>query len=76
MNKSLKYGCSFTGYRYSRELHTKILLLTFLVAHGNAPEYLSELRVLHKPNRALRSANQPFFKQRIHSPRLLAIELL
>ena len=41
----------------------KLLLLTFLVAHGNAPEYLSELLVLHKPNRALRSAYQPIFTQ-------------
>ena len=31
----------------------KILLLTILVVHGKAPEYLSELLVLHKPNRAL-----------------------
>ena len=54
----------------------KDIAADFLVAHGNAPEYLSELRVLHKPNRALRLANQPFFKQRIHSPRFLAIKLL
>ena len=41
----------------------KILLLTLFVAHGNAPEYLSELLVLHKLNRDLRSANQPIFTQ-------------
>ena len=35
----------------------KILLLTSLVVHEKAPDYLSELLVLHKPNRALRSAN-------------------
>ena len=40
-----------------------ILLLTFFVVHGKSPEYLSELLVLHKPSRALRSANQPFFTQ-------------
>ena len=41
----------------------KILLLTFLVVHEKAPEYLSELLVLHKPNREMRSANQHIFKQ-------------
>ena len=46
-----------------RRITYKILLLSFLVVHGNAPEYLSELLVLHKPNRALQSANQPIFTQ-------------
>ena len=41
----------------------KILLLTILVVHGKAPEYLFELLVLHKPSRALRSADQPIFTQ-------------
>ena len=41
-------------------------MLTFLVVHGKAPEYLSELLVLHKPIRALRSANQAIFTQ-LHS---------
>ena len=44
----------------------KILLLTFLVVNGNSPEYLSELLVLLKPSRVLRSANQPIFTQ-LHS---------
>ena len=46
-----------------QRIRYKILLLAFLVVHGKAPEYLSELLVLHKPNRALRSVNQPIFKQ-------------
>ena len=41
----------------------KTLVQTFLVAHGNAPEYVSELLVLHMPNRALRYSNQPISTQ-------------
>ena len=57
---------------------THVRVVICIVTRETDPRYISEVMVLHKPKRALQSANQSnyFLQNCIHSPRHLVIELL
>ncbi|EDO30994.1 predicted protein, partial [Nematostella vectensis] len=49
-----------------QRINFKALLLTHKAIHGMAAEFISDLRCLYQPKRALRSASQLLLEQPAH----------